>query len=256
MSRISVLILAKNEAHNIQECIESCRFADEVIVIDDFSTDQTAQIARSLGAKVIERSMNGDWGGQQTFAIEQAQCEWIFFIDADERCTPSLCDEIRQVVTSGEKYGYWVKRINHFQKQLVQYGPLSPDWVCRLMPKQGSRVEGFVHPKIIHQHSDKKLTHTMLHYTYQTWEQYLRKMNQYSTLAAEKNYQEGKRCHVVFDIVLRPAFAFFKMYVLKKGFLDGALGYMLSKNYANYTMNKYIKLKYLQQQNSPSKHQW
>ncbi|AUZ05173.2 MULTISPECIES: glycosyltransferase family 2 protein [Vitreoscilla] len=253
MSRISVLILAKNEAHNIRECIDSCSFADEVIIIDDSSTDDTRAIAESLGARVIERNMNGDWGGQQTFAISQASHEWIFFIDADERCTPSLCTEIRQVVQSGEQYGYWIKRINHFQHKLVQYGPLSPDWVCRLMPTKGSYVEGFVHPKIVHQHTDKKLSQTMLHYTYETWEQYLRKMNQYSTLAAEKNYQEGKRCNVLLDVVLRPAFAFFKMYVLKKGFLDGAIGYMLSKNYANYTMNKYVKLKYLQDQASQNR---
>ena len=88
---ISVLILVKNEENNIKECIESCTFADEVVVIDDGSTDKTEEIALSLGARVIHRSMNGDWGGQQTFAIQQAKYEWIFFIDADERCTPELC---------------------------------------------------------------------------------------------------------------------------------------------------------------------
>ena len=86
----------------------------------------------------------------------------------------------------------------------------------------------------------------MLHYTYETWEQYLRKMNQYSTLAAEKNKKDGKRCNFLFDIIFRPAFAFFKMYILKLGILDGALGYVLCMNYANYTLNKYVKLKYLE----------
>ena len=80
--KISVLILAKNEEKNMQECIESCSFADEIIVIDDNSDDRTKEISESLGAKVINRSMNGDWGGQQTFAIQQATCDWIFFIDA------------------------------------------------------------------------------------------------------------------------------------------------------------------------------
>ena len=88
MSKVSVLILARNEENNIKDCIESCNFADEVIVIDDNSTDKTKEIAEQLGARVINRSMNGDWGGQQTFAIQQAKYEWIFFIDADERCTP------------------------------------------------------------------------------------------------------------------------------------------------------------------------
>ena len=91
MSKVSVLILARNEENNIKDCIESCNFADEVIVIDDNSTDKTKEIAEQLGARVINRSMNGDWGGQQTFAIQQAKYEWIFFIDADERCSPELC---------------------------------------------------------------------------------------------------------------------------------------------------------------------
>lgn len=98
MSKVSVLILARNEENNIKDCIESCNFADEVIVIDDNSTDKTKEIAEQLGARVINRSMNGDWGGQQTFAIQQAKYEWIFFIDADERCTPELGKEIRETI--------------------------------------------------------------------------------------------------------------------------------------------------------------
>lgn len=246
MNKISLLILAKNEECNIKECIESCPFADEIIVIDDNSDDRTKEIAESLGAKVINRSMNGDWGGQQTFAIQQASCNWIFFIDADERCTPELSAEIKNTVNNGDKYGYWVRRINHFKHKVVKHGPLSPDWVCRLMPREGSYVEGFVHPKIVHQFKDKRLTKNMLHYTYETWEQYLRKMNQYSTLAAEKSRKEGKTCNFLFDIIFRPAFAFFKMYILKLGILDGMLGYVLCLNYANYTLNKYVKLKYLE----------
>lgn len=245
MVQISVLILAKNEEKNIGDCITSCSFADEILVIDDGSKDKTQEIAEGLGARVIHRSMNGDWGGQQTFAIQQAKYPWIFFIDADERCTPELCKEIREKVNGGEKYGYWVRRINHFKHKIVKHGPLSPDWVCRLMPKEGSYVEGFVHPKIVHQFEDKKLKSDMLHYTYETWEQYLNKMNHYSTLAAKKNKDAGKKSNFVLDIILRPAFAFFKMYILKLGFLDGQIGYMLSKNYANYTMNKYIKMKFL-----------
>lgn len=244
-STISLLILAKNEEKNIGECIKSCTFANEVIVIDDHSNDETPIIAESLGAKVITRDMNGDWGKQQTFAIEQAKLDWIFFIDADERCTPELCKEIEEVVAQGQPFGYWVKRLNHFQRKLVRHGSLSPDWVCRLMPRIGSYVEGVVHPKIVHQHGNKKLRAPMLHYTYETWEQYLRKMNQYSTLAAEKYKQEGKSSYPFFDLILRPLFAFIKMYFLKRGFLDGMLGYILCKNYANYTMNKYVKLKYL-----------
>ena len=103
---LSVLILAKNEEDNIKECIESILFADEIIVIDDYSTDATAAIAESLGAKVVKRAMNGDWGAQQTFAINQANCEWIYFIDADERMTPELAEEVKKAVILNEKYTY------------------------------------------------------------------------------------------------------------------------------------------------------
>lgn len=245
MSKVSVLILAKNEQNNIGDCIKSCSFADEIVIIDDFSEDGTRDIAESLGARVVQRSLNGNWGEQRTFAVQQAQHEWIFFLDSDERCTPELAAEIRRVVDKNEKYGYWIRRINHFRRQVVRYGPLSPDWVCRLMPATGCRSEGRVHEKIIHAHQDKKLEHPMLHYTYETWDQYLRKMNQYSTLSAERYFSEGRGVSFIGDIILKPAFAFLKMYILKKGFLDGMLGYVFCKNYANYTMNKYVKLKYL-----------
>lgn len=98
MKKVSVLIVAKNEANHIRECIESCRFDKEVIVIDDHSTDNTAEIAEGLGAKVFQRHLNGDFGAQKTFAIEQAGGEWVFLIDADERCTPELSDEISKIV--------------------------------------------------------------------------------------------------------------------------------------------------------------
>ncbi|MCC9395617.1 glycosyltransferase family 2 protein, partial [Enterobacter hormaechei subsp. steigerwaltii] len=102
MKKVSVLIVAKNEANHIRECIESCRFDKEVIVIDDHSTDNTAEIAESLGAKVFRRHLNGDFGAQKTFAIEQAGGEWVFLIDADERCTPELSDEISKIVQTGD----------------------------------------------------------------------------------------------------------------------------------------------------------
>ncbi|MGL5206910.1 MAG: glycosyltransferase family 2 protein [Acidaminococcaceae bacterium] len=242
MEEISVLILARNEEKNMAECIKSCDFAGEIIVIDDFSTDETQKVSESLGARVFKRNMNGDWGGQQTFAIQQATKPWIFFIDADERVTSELSKEIIETVQSGDKFGYWIKRINHFKHKKVDHGPLSPDWVCRLMPTEGSYVTGFVHPKIVHKFSDRRLTKPMLHYTYETWTQYLNKMNQYSELAAKKRHDSGKSFNFLFDIIVRPSWAFFKMYILKQGFLDGKLGYMLCANYANYTMNKYAKL--------------
>ena len=245
VSKVSVLILARNEENNIKECIKSCDFADEVIVIDDNSTDKTKEIAESLGARVINRSMNGDWGGQQTFAIHQAKYEWIFFIDADERCTPELGKEIKDAIKKDEKYAYWIKRRNQFRYNKAIHGTLRPDYVCRLMPAKDSYVEGFVHPAIITPYPNKKLSGHMYHHTYDNWGQYFNKLNNYTTLAAEKYKKNNKKVSFFKDIVLRPLWAFFKVYILNLGFLDGKLGWIFSVNHYFYTMTKYVKLYYL-----------
>lgn len=249
MAAISVVIVAKNEERNIGDCIKSCSFATEVLVIDDCSTDKTVEIAKSLGARVITRAMNGDWGGQQTFAIQQTKYEWLFLIDADERCTPELAEEIVQTVEKGEKFAYWIQRRNLFHHNKATHGTLRPDYVCRLMPKEGTYVDGYVHQAIVTPYDNKRLTAFMYHYTYDNWTQYLNKLNHYTTLAAEKYKKDGKSCGFFKDIIIRPGWAFFKMYVLDRGFLDGKLGWILAVNHYFYTLNKYVKLYYLYKSN-------
>lgn len=245
MVNVSVLILAKNEERNIEECIKSCSFAKEIVVIDDYSTDATKVIAEGLGAQVIQRSMNGDWGGQQTFAIQQAGNDWVFFLDADERVTETLAQAICEAVEKNEKFAYWIKRKNKFHYNHAEHGVLRPDYVCRLMPTKGSYVEGYVHPAIITPYPDKKLNGFMYHYTYDNWDQYFGKFNNYTKLAAEKYKKQGKHCSFIKDIMLRPMWSFIKVYILQGGFLDGKIGWVLSVNHYFYTMNKYVKLYYL-----------
>lgn len=249
MVDVSVLILARNETANIADCIKSCHFASEIIVIDDFSTDDTAAIASDLGAKVVQHSMAGDWGGQQTFAIQQATHEWIFFIDADERVTDELAKEIEETVIKNEKNAYWVQRHNKFHFNSATHGTLRPDYVCRLMPAKDSYVEGYVHPAIVTPYPNKKLKGYMEHYTYDNWEQYFNKFNNYTRLAAEKYKKAGKKCSFFKDIVFRPFWAFIKVYLIQGGFLDGKMGWILSVNHYFYTMNKYVKLYYLYKSN-------
>lgn len=243
---LSVVIVARNEEKNIRDCLESVEFAQEVILVDDFSTDATREISASLGAKVFQRAMAGDWGAQQTFAIEQATQDWVLLLDCDERITPALAREIRECVSSGEKNAYAIRRINHFKRVRVNHGVLRPDFVPRLLPRAGTRVEGFVHPKIVFSAPLKKLREPMLHYTYETWTSYLGKFDKYTKLAAEKAFAEGKRAKFFRDIVFRPAFAFFKMYILQGGFLDGKIGWILSVNHYFYTEMKYVRLYFIQ----------
>ncbi len=245
MVNVTVLILAKNEEHNMKECLETVDFADEIIVIDDFSTDKTKEISEAMGAKVIQRSMNGDWGAQQTFAIQQAKNEWIFFLDADERVTPSLVKAIERIVAENKKYAFWIKRHNQFRHYKATHGIFRPDAVCRLMPQKGTIVVGLVHPAFKYPYEDKYIEEYILHHTYDNWDQYGYKVNRYTTLAAEKYRKDGKSVSFVKDIVLRPIWAFLKIYILNLGFLDGKLGFIFSMNHYMYTMMKYTKLYYL-----------
>jgi glycosyltransferase involved in cell wall biosynthesis len=189
--------------------------------------------------------MNGDWGGQQTFAIQSATHPWVLFVDADERISEALAEEIKEVVARGEQKAYWIRRENRFHFNKATHGILHPDYVNRLFPAKGSYVEGYVHPKIVAPYPDKRLKHPMYHYTYDNWEQYLGKLNNYTTLAAKKYKKENKRCNFFLDIVLRPLWAFIKAYILELGFLDGRIGWILSVNHYFYTLNKYVKLYYL-----------
>lgn len=249
MAKISALILAKNEEENIKDCITSVSFADEVLVIDDFSTDRTKEIAEQLGARVIQHSMNGDWGAQQTFAIQEATYEWVLFIDADERISTPLAEEILSVVDKGEEKAYWIRRENKFHNNHAVHGVLRPDYVNRLFPAKGSYVTGFVHPQIVTPYTNSKLKHVMYHYTYDNWNQYFNKFNNYTTLAAAKYKENHKPCHFVRDIILRPLWAFFKVYILNGGFKDGKMGWVLSVNHYFYTMTKYVKLYHLYKDN-------
>ncbi len=249
MGKISALILAKNEERNIEECIKTVLFCDEVLVIDDFSTDKTKEIAESLGARVMQRSMAGDWGGQQTFAIQNAKYEWALFVDADERISEPLAEEIKAVVNNGEQNAYWIRRANKFHFNEATHGILRPDYVNRLFPAKNSYVEGYVHPEIKAPYPNKKLKHVMYHYTYDNWDQYFGKFNNYTRLAAEKYKKNGKSCSFFRDIVLRPLWAFFKIYILNLGFLDGKLGFIFSVNHYFYTMTKYVRLYYLYKSN-------
>lgn len=248
MATISIVLIVRNEAENLPSCLQSCSFADEIIVVDDNSTDGTPQLAQSLSlkVKVFTRSLAGDWGAQQSFAINQATSDWVFLLDADERITPELASALKKI-SSGKKISYWVKRSNHLRNIDVTHGVLRPDWVLRMLPRAGARVEGLVHQKIITPFSTKKLHGPVLiHFPYKDWDQYWRKFNQYTKLAAEKAYEEGRRCIFWRDIFLRPFWAFFKIYFLNKGFLDGKAGWYFSLNHFNYTLTKYVRLYYLQ----------
>ncbi len=243
---VSVVLLTRNEEVNIRDCLESCAFAQELVVVDDGSSDRTVAIAQDLGAKIFYRAMNGDWGAQQTYGIEQATQPWIFLLDADERVTPRLQQSIRQIVEAGDlSVSYEVQRENHFLSGKATHGVVRPDWVLRLMPRQGASVVGQVHPAIVTPFKSQRIDGRLIHFPYRSWDSYFRKFDKYTKLAAEKYLSEGRSCNFLTDIVLRPVWAFIKVYFLNRGFLDGKLGFIFSVNHYFYTMAKYVRFYYL-----------
>lgn len=245
--KISVVILTRNEEKNIRACLEGCSFADEIIVVDDGSTDKTVEIARSFGERVriFHHAMDGDWAQQQNFSIDQATNYWVFLLDADERITPDLAQRLQQLAHGPDK-AYLVQRHNKFQHIEATHGILRPDWVCRFVPKSLIRVYGQVHPEIrVNCERERLQSKGLIHYPYRTWKSYFNKFNTYTELSAEKYFEQGKSISFVKDIMLRPIWAFLKIYFINGGILDGRAGFIFSINHAFYTMNKYVKYYFL-----------
>lgn len=247
MADVSIIILTRNEHRNIRRCIESCKsFAGEIVVVDDNSTDDTREIAASLGARVIIRALDGDWGTQKTFAIRQATRPWVFLVDADETCTPELAIAVEDAVNRNGQFAYWVQRKTFFPRMnKVLHGALRPDKVLRLMPAKDTSVEGVVHEAIVTPYPQRSLNGCLRHYSYHDWTQVMQKANVYSSLCANKYKQANRKCSFFLNILLRPAWAFFKVYILDRGFLDGKAGWIFSVNHYYLTMMKYVKLYYL-----------
>lgn len=244
MKKVAALILTYNEEENIADCIKSAAFADEVIVVDSGSNDNTQKIAESLGAKIYVHAMDG-FAEQRNFALQQTQADWVFYLDADERVTAAASREIKMLVEKDEAAAYEIKRINIVFGQMMKYGGHAPDYSLRLYPRQAVRWEGTVHEKVIVDLPIKKMEHPMNHYTYTDWDRYFVKFNQYTTLMAEKMHERGKTANVV-DLVFRPWYAFFRFYILQLGFLDGKMGFVFAVFHGFYTFSKYVKLFYWQ----------
>lgn len=244
MPKLAVLILTKNEEKNITDVIcNAQKCADEIIVIDSVSTDRTVELAEMAGAHVYLRAWDNDFAAQRNFGLDLTKADWVLYLDADERMSDEMIKAIKKVI-AGEynpiQYSM-LRRTTAFGKEF-KYGVLAPDKVKRLFPRKEVVWTGKVHESPSCSLPLIELPGFLRHYTYDNLEQYLSKMNQYSSIGAENYKERGKKAHFFKDILVRPFLAFIKMYFLKLGILEGKLGYMLSVNYANYTMNKYCKL--------------
>lgn len=249
---LSVLICAKNESRNLLDCIRSVSFADEIVVIDDYSNDGTVELAQGHGCRVIQRRMNGDWSAQRNFGIEQCKGDWVLVLDADERVSAELRNSIIDKLTDSQEKEetFQLRRENCFLHNKATHGVLRSDWVTRLFMKSHAHYEGLVHERVVSDVPVRRIHNGVLyHYSYRNWSSYYLKLNHYTDLLAEQLERDDRRVNFWFDIMFRPWLGFFKMYFLKKGFLDGKMGFILSVNHAFYTFTKYVKLYYLKRNN-------
>lgn len=244
---LTVLILTYNEEAHIEKCIKSAaKVADEIVVIDSGSKDRTTEIAKNMGAKVVVRAMTDGFAGQRNFALMQTNAAWIFFLDADERISDDLAGEIKKAVAKNDQAAYKMPRRSYVFGEWVKYGGWYPDYCLRLMPRTSTKWEGLAHERPITNLPIRTLGGDIDHYTYSDWSRNITKINSYTTLMAEKMYHSGKRASTL-DIVIHPLWAFVRMYIFKRGLLDGRLGFIMAAIHSFYTMMKYVKLFYLQQ---------
>jgi len=243
---LTAIVPTFNEEESLPGCLDSVRFADEILVVDSFSTDRTVAIARERGARVIQREY-GYSAQQKNWAIPQAANEWILLVDADERVTPGLRDEILALLAAGPSAeGYWIRRANFFLGRHIRRCGWGGDTVIRFFRRDVSRYQDRkVHAEIDLAGPLPTLAHPLEHHTFRSFAQYWRKLDLYSDWGARQLYLEGRRTGGA-GIALRTCGRFVRMYILKLGFLEGAHGIVLSLFGAFTVYLKYARLWELQ----------
>ncbi|ABM37361.1 glycosyltransferase family 2 protein [Polaromonas naphthalenivorans] len=248
MPSLSVTVITKNEAHNIEACLRSVAFADEVIVLDSGSTDNTVQIALSMGADV---STNSDWKGfgvQKNRALALAKSDWVLSIDADERVPAELQAEIRAALEASDFDVYSMPRLSSYCGQYMHHSGWYPDRVTRLFRRHSARFsDDLVHEKIVTTSKVGQLNSRLLHESFNNLEAVLDKTNRYSTAGAQSLFNKGKPASVG-KALGHGMWAFVRTYFLRLGFLDGRLGLVLAISNAEGTYYRYLKLWLLQRQ--------
>jgi glycosyltransferase involved in cell wall biosynthesis len=244
---LSVTIITLNEADHIGAAIDSASWADEVIVVDAGSSDGTVDIARARGVTVATRAWTG-YVDQKNYAAGLARNDWIFSLDADERITPQLRDEIRALLAAAPPAsGYRVPRVTFHLGRWMRTTDFYPDFQTRLYDRRAARWRGrYVHESVTVDGAAGVLKSELQHYSYRDLRDHLDRINAYSTLAARQMHEAGRRAGPI-DLLVHPPAAFLRNYVLRRGFLDGTAGLTLSAVNAYSVFLKFAKLWELQQ---------
>ena len=239
---VTVTVITRDEAENIDACLASVAWADEILVVDCGSTDRTVEIARARGARVIVKDWPG-YGAQKNFAAAEASNDWILSVDADERVTPQLASEIRSTLAgSSTSAGFRIPRVTWHLGRWIRTTDWYPDYQLRLYDRRRARwKERRVHESVTADGPVGQLKTDLQHYAYRDITHHHLTMAYYTTLAAEDMYASGRRAGFV-DVALHPPAAFLRNYVLRRGFTDGMPGFIVSVMNAHYVFLKFAKL--------------
>jgi glycosyltransferase involved in cell wall biosynthesis len=242
MTGLSSIVITLNEEANIAECLASVAFCDEIIVVDNGSTDRTVELAQVAGAKVIRADDWPGFGPQKNRALSHATKPWVLSIDADERITPELRGEIVRAIAEARFDAFDIPRKSSFCGQYMAHSGWYPDRVTRLFKREAGRFsDDIVHERVRVQGRTGHLGNDMLHTTYPDLETMLGKLDRYSTASAQAMHARGETSSLLGAIV-RAKWAFFRTYVLRMGLLDGRMGFVLALSIAETTYYKYLKL--------------
>ena len=244
---LSLVVITRDAAGDIADCIASAQFAGDAVVVDSGSRDHTVDAARAAGARVVQRDFIG-FGPQKNFAVGQAAHDWVLCLDADERVSPELAASIRALFADGapQAPAYRVKRRNRFLGRWLAHGEGYPDWNVRLFDRRRARwTDDAVHEHVVADGPVASLSGDLMHASAESIEDYVAKQNRYTTLQAQALHARGERAGLA-RIALSPLVRFLRYYVVKGGFIDGAAGFAHVSIGAFASFLKYTKLRGLE----------
>ena len=257
-AELTAVVLTKNEERNVASCLETLRWANRLLVLDSFSQDATVALAREAGA-LVHQSPFVNWPVQRNLGLQLAETPWVLFVDADERVSPKLAEEIRRALNANQEergseppVGYWIPRRNYIFGHWVRHAGWSPDYQLRLLFRAKVRYDETreVHELVILEGAEGRLEEPLIHYNYDTLEQFLAKQERYAFHQARTLYHQGVRVRAR-NFILQPLREFHRRYVTWKGYREGWLGFQLSLLMAYYEWRMYRQLRSFWQEERP-----
>lgn len=226
---LTAVVLTKNNQHEIKNCLDKLSFSDEIVVIDDYSSDKTVEITQNLGAKVFQRKLDNDFSAQRNFGLEKALGKWVLFIDSDERVGEELAKEIAKFTNNSlnDFSGYYLIRKDYFLGKLLKSTEAGKKKILRLAQKEAGKWERFVHEEWKIKGKVGLLKNPLLHHPHKNLDDFVSQINFYSTLHAQANLKEGKKSNL-FKIIFWPKAKFIENWIIKGGYKDSNYGFVIS----------------------------